>query len=98
MYIIFTWISSDFCFYQSKIQAEKWCVWLCIRLTDGLVFYLHGGVLTTLGTIQTIKKAARVKKMIYIPSFLLFVQDFQQSHVIRDTGTELKDYRRVLGI
>ena len=54
--------------------------------------------ITTLGTVQTIKKAARVKKMIYIPSFLLFVQDFQQSHVIRDTGTELKDYRRVLGI
>jgi hypothetical protein len=53
---------------------------------------MGGGGITTLGTVETIKKAAMGKSIICTPSFLLLVQDFQQSHVIRYTGTELKDY------
>jgi len=56
------------------------------------------GVITALRTVQTIKKAAGAKKLICIPSILLLVQDFQQSHVIRYTDTESKDCRIVLNI
>lgn len=56
---------------------------MCMRLTGALVFYRHGeGVITTLRAVQAIKKAAGGKKLICLPSILLLVQDFQQSHVI----------------
>ena len=43
---------------------------------------MGGGGITTLGTVETIKKATEGKSIICRPSLLLLVQDFQQSNVI----------------
>jgi hypothetical protein len=53
-----------------------------INWGSGFLLTWGGGGITTLGTVQTVKKATEGKTIIYILSFLLLVQDFQQSRVI----------------
>ena len=61
-------------FISQEHKLKKWCGWLCMRCTCGLVFLptLWGAGNNYISTVQTITKAAEEKKIV-IQIFLSFV-------------------------